>query len=411
MEQNRFLSRYLEETAFSESFGRQMRFIAGPRQSGKTTIAKNRLMAVDCELLYYNWDRKAIRRRFREEEGFLEHDILTLPGHSRYWACFDEIHKMPRWKNILKDFFDTYEDRANYIVTGSARLDLFRKAGDSLAGRYFLFKLNPLILPEALQNKVSTVMPEKDGRLFVEKMVSSAKYEQSAMEHILEFSGFPEPFLKGDAVFCKKWHKDYFERIVKEDLRDISHIHMLEKVMDLLYLLPGKIGSPLSLNAIREDLEVNLNTVKNYVKYLVLTYALFEVLPYHKKKSRLVKKEKKVYFYNWLDIADPARRFENYVALELKSRVDLWNDSLPGDYGLYFVRGRDGSESDFLITRDDNPFILFEAKLSEENIASHHYKHVELWGGIPFVQLVKTAPVLRVKEKGFYIISASRFFA
>ncbi|MBI4652562.1 ATP-binding protein, partial [Candidatus Desantisbacteria bacterium] len=322
------IRRYIEEIAFSDIFSRQMRFIAGPRQVGKTTISKINLNSRNCSDFYYNWDKKEVRDRYRKEIDFLSKDLLNMPNPDKIWVCFDEIHKMPKWKNILKDFFDTYEKRINFIVTGSAKLDMFRRSGDSLAGRYLLFKINPLILSEVLGKSFDNIMPEINALDYIEKSITGKKYEQNIMESMLHFSGFPEPLVNGNEIFSKKWHDNYLERIVKEDLRDVSSIHQLEKVMDLIHLLPLKISAPLSINSLKEDLELNFNTVKNYINYLILTYVLFEISPYYKKKTRMVKKEKKVYFYDWAMVENIDSKFENYVALELKARVDLWNDSV-----------------------------------------------------------------------------------
>lgn len=403
--------RYLENIAFSDAFSRQMRFIAGPRQSGKTTIAKNKLDISRCTNLYYNWDRKNIRDRYRKDTDFLAKDILNMNSKKRYWICFDEIHKIPKWKNILKDYFDTYEDKANIIVTGSARLDMFRKSGDSLAGRYFLFKLNPLILPEVLNKKFDNIFPESTAKEYIEKNIEGNKSEQGIMNDILKFSSFPEPLIRGNTLFSKKWHDDYLERVIKEDIRDLSSIHQLEKVMDLLYILPSKISAPLSINSLKEDLELNFNTVKNYIKYLILTYALFEISPYQKKINRLIKKEKKVYFYDFTTINDDAKRFENFIALELKTRIDLWNDVSTDKYSLSFVRTRDGRETDFLVLKNSQPFFLCESKLSETIINRHHFLHSKNLGDISFVQLVKKPGVLRVEQKKFYVVSAARFLS
>ncbi len=411
MTRHSYKKRYLEDIVFSDIYSRQMRFIAGPRQVGKTTIAKNKLAFGHSEQFYYNWDRKEVRDRYRKETNFLTTDLLKWPLRKNTWVCFDEIHKMPKWKNLLKGFFDTYEDKINFIITGSARLDLFRKAGDSLAGRYFLFKLNPLILPEVLGRKISNILPENTAEVYIEKSIAGKKYEQDALENIMRFSGFPEPLLSGNVIFSRKWHDNYLERIVKEDIRDISAIHQLEKILDLLYLLPAKIGSPLSINSLTEDLEINFNTVKNYLNYLILTYVLFEIFPYQKQINRLVKKEKKVYCYDFAIINDEAKRFENLVALELKSRVDLWNDLLPDKYELRFVRTREGNETDFLILKNLQPFFLCEVKLSDNNIAKHHYLHAKYLGDIPFVQVIKQTGILKTVQHGFYLVSASRFFS
>ena len=231
------------------------------------------------------------------------------------------------------------------------------------------------------------------------------------MEKILKFSGFPEPLLKDNTIFFKKWQDSYLERIVKEDLRDLSSIRQLEKIMDLLFILPSKVGSPLSINSIREDLEVNFNTVKNYINYLIITYILFEIPPYQKRINRLIKKEKKIYFYDLTSINSEAERFENFIALELKTRIDLWNDILEDEYNIYFLRTRDGKETDFLITKNKIPFILFEAKLTSTKIEKHHYLHSKHLGNIPFVQLVKNSDSLAVEKGKFFVVSASRFFS
>lgn len=405
------LQRFLRSAVFSERFKRQMRFIAGPRQCGKTTLALQQLKATKCPSLYFNWDRKEIRSRYRREGDFLAPEILKMPPRKMYWACFDEIHKRPGWKNILKDFFDTHQDKVRLIVTGSARLDLFRKSGDSLAGRYFLFRLNPLMLGEARNRASEEFSPEKNARQFLEKMIQGKQEAEEDFEHLIRFSGFPEPFLSGDGLFFKKWKEDYFERIVQEDLRDISHIRGLERIMDLIQLLPPRIGSPLSINALREELEVNFNTLKNYLRYLVLACVLFEVPPYHPKSYRFIKKEKKVYFYDWTQAETEASQFENYVAMEWKARVDFWNDTTEDEYGLFYVKTREGCETDFLITRNEAPWLLIETKLSETSIAAHHEMHARFLGSPPLVQIVKGPHCLKVKENRFYTVSAARLFA
>ena len=405
-----YIKRYLEDIAFSPVFSRQMRFIAGPRQTGKTTIAKKKLERSSNDGLYYNWDKKELRNRYRHETDFVSSDMLNLSKKNNIWVCFDEIHKMPKWKNILKDFFDTHEKKVNFIVTGSARLDMFRKSGDSLAGRYFFFKLNPLLLSEIKGRKIAAIKPEKEANETVSKFISTMEYYQKPLENMLKHSSFPEPLLRNNSLFSKKWHENYFEKIVKEDIRDISAIHQLEKVMDLLYLLPSKVGAPLSINSLKGDLELNFNTVRNYINYLNMAYILFEISPYNKKMHRLIKKEKKIYFYNYSIINNEAAKFENFVALELKARIDLWNDICSDKYGLSFVRTRDGKETDFLILKNSQPFFLCEAKLSDTDISSHHYLHSKHLGDIPFVQIVKESGVLKVKQDKYYIVSASRFF-
>lgn len=401
------LRRVLAKVCFDPRFGRQMRFIAGPRQVGKTTLAKQFLKSKKSEIFYYDWDKRIVRSRFKEDPSFFHSDILQGKKQGETWIGFDEIHKYPKWKNILKEAFDSYEDRYRFVVTGSARLDLFRKSGDPLTGRYFLFRLLPISLFEAMGRPLS--LPDMDATLFIENSISS-KNNATGLEHLLQFGGFPEPFLKGDEVFSSNWREEYLQTLLKEDLRDLTRIHDLENVATFLSLLPQRIGSPLSLNAIREDLEVSYTATKNYLRATLLTYILFEIPPYTKKVSRSLKKEKKVYFFDWTNISDPSKRFENYVAVELKNRVELWTSATKYKFDLFYVRSRDGRETDFLITRDQKPFFLVEAKLNEENIESHHKNHAAVLGSIPLVQLVRKDGIVKADAKGAFVLSASKFF-
>lgn len=400
-----FKDRFLSKFAFSSDFGRQMRFIIGPRQCGKTTIAM-RVLPKEYDNYYYNWDEKKTRDKYKIDPNFLaEH----AAGRVKSWVCMDEIHKMPKWKNILKGMFDRYEKRLNFVVTGSAKLDTFRKSGDSLAGRYFVFSLNPMIAAELAGKKAETVLPEKTAAETVEKMLSGSKPSLDAVNSIMKHTGFPEPLLKGEDVFSRKWHDYYFERIIKQDMRDLTRIRDLEKVSELIFLLPGRIGSPLSVNSLKEDLELNFSTVSGYIKELTANYALFSLAPYTGNMNRLVKKERKFYFYNFASVKNEGIRFENFAAVELKARLDLWNDSGADKYDLHFIRQRDGKETDFLVTKNLKPFFLVECKLSLSPVEPHHRRVSEALGNVPFVQLIKKPGVLRNEGKDFFCASAERF--
>jgi len=400
------ISRAVEKICFSDTFGRQMRFIAGPRQVGKTTLAKIFLKRQGDEPLYYNWDKREIRQRFKKEPYFFRSDTLGKKADKKRWVCMDEIHKYPKWKDILKDYFDSFEEQFQFIITGSARLDLFRKSGDSLSGRYFLFRLLPLSLFEILNHPLP--LPTKKAKVFIEENIQS-RYHQSEMEHLIRYSGFPEPFSKGDEIFSSNWHREYVDSLIKEDLRDLTKIHDLENVATLMTLLPERVGSPLSINSLREDIEVSHNAARNYLRSLILTYIVFEIPPYTKKIQRALRKEKKIYFFDWSLVTDPAKRFENYVAVELKNRVELWNVATAYKFEIYFLRSRDGRETDFLITRNQTPYFLVEAKITDSDIASHNIHHAKQLGNIPLVQLVYKPDILKVGKENHYVISASRF--
>lgn len=406
------IPRLLEPVCFNPVFGRQMRFVAGPRQTGKTTLAKRFLRKTGYQALYYNWDVRETRKRFREHSLFFLDDLRSLRANKKHpaWVCFDEIHKMPKWKNILKGAFNAAEERVNFIITGSARLELFRRAGDSLSGRYFLFRLFPLTLYELSHNRESLKPPPSAARDFVEERLSSTACQKETLNQLLACSGFPEPFTRANASFSTKWHADYVDRLVREDLRDVSRIRELENIVTLIHFLPERTGSPLSINSLREDIEVSYNAVRNYLKYLELCYITFGLSPYTKKLVRSVKKEQKCYFFDWYLVKNPAARFENYLAVELKALTGLWSDARMGTFDLKYVRTREGKESDFLITRDDTPWLLCEAKLSDGTIVPHHHNHASILGNIPFIQLTAEPGIIRQESANSWRVSASRFF-
>jgi uncharacterized protein len=402
--------RLLSDVCFEPEFGRQMRFITGPRQCGKTTLAKQ-FLKENLQNSYYNFDQRDVRNRLRKEEYFYENDILNSKHPDKHkWVCFDELHKIPKWKNILKGYFDRDEGKINFILTGSARLDLFRRSGDSLAGRYFLFKLMPLSLSEIAHKNLKTVDFTAEPMDFIDKKLSSSLYEQDLMKGLLEYSGFPEPLTSSNKRFYQKWHNDYIDRLINEDIRDLTMIRELEHIATLLSLLPVRIGNPLSVNSLREDMYVSYNAVKNYIKALELSYILFSIKPYSKKIARTIKKESKYYYFDYTWVTDEAARFENYIAVELKTLIEYWNGRGDGNFELYYLRNREGKESDFLILADGKPWMIFEAKLNDEPVASHHIKNAGVLGNIPVVQLCKNNKIAHKSGEKIYRISASRFF-
>ena len=401
--------RLAEKYIFSDEYTDKMRFVAGPRQSGKTTLAQNVLKRHGLEKLYYNWDRREIRNKYYNNAYFYNDDLLSFPAKTPKWICFDEIHKMPKWKNILKDVYDTDKDKTRFIITGSARLDLFRKSGDSLTGRYFLFHLFPLSLKEVSGG--SQALPPEKALAFIDFCLAKPSYHQEKLDSLLQFSGFPEPQKEGKERFLRMWQNNYVDTILKEDLRDLSRVKDIEQIGKLAAILPSKIGSPLSINSLVNDMEVSYPAIRNYLRLLVLTYFVFALPPFNKKIARAIKKEKKYYCFDWSRISDQSIRFENYLAFELFNLTSFWKDHGFGDFSLSFLRTRNGEETDFLITKDSQPWLLIEAKLNEEDISGHHIKQAEALGGVPFIQLVYKKGVAKKKGKNLFVVSASRFLA
>lgn len=406
--------RIAENIFTDEEYGRQMRFLAGPRQCGKTFLIKNFLQTKHCDKLYYNWDSKEVKARYKANENFFLEDIERYKVPPYPWLCFDEIHKIKNWKNILKANFDEHESRMRFIISGSARLDLFRKSGDSLAGRYLLFHLYPFNLSETITKPFLPLSTENPISFIKERLSFDHNSAiDKGLNELLKFSGFPEVLIKGTEKFHMQWQKSYTEKIIYEDIRDISQIKDLEKVSELLDLLPSHIGSPISVNALSKRLEMNFATVKNYLKYLDLSYLTFTIKPYSKNLERTFKKESKTYFFDWSRNTDEAKLFENYVAVELLAWCNYWTDSGQAkSFELFFIRNSDDKkETDFLILRNTKPWLLIEAKVSEENIASHHYKHAQLLGDIPLIQINLKGNNTRVLNNKTYVIPAARFFS
>ena len=401
--------RILEEICFSKDFGRQMRFIAGPRQSGKTTLAKSFLKAFGSDSLYYNWDEKSTRLDFLSNPHFF-YEQIKKQGIKKPWICFDEIHKTKNWKNFLKAHFDHYENKLNTIVTGSARLNLFRRSGDSLAGRYFLFHLYPFSLSELNQRAVLKEAKLTPSAFIESRLDTNSKNSKQNLNSLFTYGGFPEPLFKESESFHRIWQRDYLEKLIYEDIKDISQIKNLDDISLLVKLLPERVGSPLSLNSLREDLELNHETVRNHIKYLNLLYLTFQIKPYSKRQRYSVKKEQKLYFHDWSRIQNESCRFENFVACELLSLTSLWTDAGLANAELYYLRQKNKSETDFLIVKDEKPWLMIEVKLNDTNIESHHYRLSETFGNIPIVQIILNGDHIIKKDNNAFVISAHRFF-
>lgn len=403
------IKRNLYDIVFSSQWGRQMRFITGPRQVGKTTLAKQKLHDEKSEILYYLWDLRSVRQKYKAHELFFTEDALD-PAQ-KLWICFDEIHKMPKWKNILKAAFDETSDRYQFIVTGSAKLDIVRRAGDSLAGRYFSFHLLPLTLDEVSSgSSVQTSIPES-ARDFVDIVIDTASAPQEALEQLLTYSGFPEPFLEQSRAFHNKWAHDYIETVIREDIGALTRIVDREYIFDLYNLLPEMVGSPVSQSSLASHIQISPATVKNYLRRLEDFYLTFSIRPYSRNIKRSLLKAGKYYLYDWTRIENRGLRFENYVACELKTLIVLWGDASGEDFSLFYIRNKQKQETDFLIVRDGMPWLLVEVKLTDGSIDRHHFDTIRALGGVPLIQVCMNPDVASLEKRNVYRMSANRLFA
>jgi len=341
----------------------KMAFVAGPRQVGKTTLAKHLLARVGMEALYFNWDIESHRKIIiKNPEGFWQKTPVPS-SQQKVRIGLDEIHKYPRWKRFLKGLYDATGKEIEILVTGSGRLDIYQRGGDSLLGRYHLYHLHPFTLGEIVQEDRNTVLsPEAFW-----KNLRNGKTPAGAVEGLRDLetlTGFPEPLFSGRESRLRRWRRSHEALVVREDLRDLTRIREIGLIETLVTLLPERVGSPLSVNAIRKDLGVNFITVQGWLEALERLYFIFKIRPYAGRLTRTLRREEKVYLFDFSAIENPGARFENLIALHLHKLCDTWTDFGFGDFALYYVRDREKREVDFLITDRYKPYALVEAKLT-----------------------------------------------
>ena len=303
---------------------RKMVFVAGPRQVGKTTLA---LSLPGASAGYLNWDIAEHRERILKRE---------MPN-SGLWI-FDELHKYRSWRNWLKGLYDGRRAGQRILVTGSARLDLYRFGGDSLQGRYHMLRLHPFSAKEL------------------------GLRTAAGLNDLLKLGGFPEPFLSGSEVEARRWSREYRNRLVREDVAGLERIQDLGNLELLAMRLPELVGSPLSINALREDLRVSHKTVDGWLQVLERLYTIFRLSPFGAPRIRAVKKEQKHYHFDWSLVPSEPARFENLVASHLLKWVHFEQDALGRDLELRYFRDTDGRETDFVVVEGRRPQLLVECK-------------------------------------------------
>lgn len=314
-----------------EDLARKMVFVGGARQVGKTTLAKS--LMPDARG-YLNWDAP-------EDRGM----ILTNKLPDAGFLVFDEIHKYRHWRNFLKGLHDTRGKKLKTLVTGSARLDIYRFGGDSLQGRYHYLRLHPLSVAE---------LKIKSQRDFAE---------------LLKLGGFPEPFFSSSEIQAGRWSREYRTRLIREDILSVERIQDIGQLELLVMRLPELVGSPLSVNALREDLRVAHKTVSSWLDSLERMYAVFRLMPFGAPKIRAVKKERKHYHFDWSLVKDPAARFENMVAAHMLKWVNFEEDTKGRELELRYFRDIDGREVDFVVLEGGKPIELIECKWSDREIS------------------------------------------
>ncbi|MCJ7588252.1 MAG: ATP-binding protein [Candidatus Aminicenantes bacterium] len=383
--------RYLQSAVF-EDLKEKMVFIGGARQVGKTTFAFDLIGKMFGSPAYFNWDSRADRREIMAGRWPGDADLIIL----------DEIHKLRGWKTLVKGEYDKLKRKYRFIVTGSARLDTLRRGGDSLQGRYHYYRLHPFSLAE-LSNTGGAFEVFKEIPLPRKSFVSE-------FDALYDFGGFPEPLFRQNARFLRRWHNEKVERMFRDDITSVEQVRDLGRMKLLSDMLPERVGSLFSANAIREDLEVSHRAVSNWLAILEMFYYHFRIAPYGSHWIRSIKKEPKLYLWDWSEVADPGARFENLVAGHLLKLCHLLYDRDGIKADLFFLRDTEKRETDFLVTIDRKPWFAVEAKLSDDKVAPDILYFKDKLK-VPFAYQLTRKPGVHKLDRGVSVVSADRFLA
>lgn len=372
------MKRYLEKYIL-EDLKNKIVLLTGPRQTGKTTLSKMLVTGFD----YFNFDNAEDRLDLLEKSW----------DRSKELIIFDELHKLRNWKSWLKGIYDTEGIPPSIIVTGSAKLDAYRKVGDSLAGRFFQFRLHPLDLKE-IKNILKPVNLEPE------------------LDKLLYTGGFPEPFLNGSSRYYNRWKKSHLDIIIKQDLIDLENVQQITLIETLIQLLKKQVGSPVSYSSLARDLQCSDKTIKRWLTILENMYVIFRVTPFHKNIARSILKTPKFYFYDTGQVVgDPGAKLENLVACALLKEIHYRADCYGEDRYLYYLKDKDGREIDFYITNDKNQALMVEVKWSDENLSPNFKVFMKYFSDAEMVQIVKELNREKSFPNGVEIRSAHKWLS
>ncbi len=331
------MERYIQNE-ITEDLKKKMVFVGGPRQVGKTTMSLAILGGDEQHPAYFNWD-------------YVDDKRLLLQGglpSGQQLVILDEIHKYKKWRNFIKGLYDKNKSHVSFLITGSARLDYYSKGGDSLQGRYHYYRLHPFSLYEL-----------------------NRKPNNNDLQMLLRFGGFPEPIFAQSERDWKRWQRERISKVIHEDLVSLEHVKEVSQLDLLAVLLQDRVASLLSINSLREDLAASHEAVSRWVQILENLYYCFRIRPYAAKKIKALKKDKKLYLWDWSLCSDPGSKFENLVASNLLKYCHYMEDTRGDEMELCFLRDNNQREVDFVVLRDKRPVFAVECKVGSKNISKH----------------------------------------
>ncbi|MBF5058617.1 ATP-binding protein [Candidatus Neptunochlamydia vexilliferae] len=400
----RRLYRPLIEHHFKEY--RQMVFLMGPRQVGKTTLCRTLPGVAESDTVYLNWDN-------------LDHRELILKGPKKIaeaidlnkarkhppFLMLDEIHKYSDWKTLLKGFFDTYSHygEIKIVVTGSARLDVYKTGGDSLMGRYLRYRVHPFSCGELI-----TSSP------FEGKIRPPSKLNDDEFNALFTFGGFPEPLFKGEMDFYRGWSQLRLQQLFYEDVRDLTNVQEIKQMELLGAIISQQTGSLCSYTSLSKKVRVSIETIRRWLNTLRLMYYCFTIQPWSKNITRSLLKDPKAYLWDWSLVPDKGARAENFIASHLLKTCHYWTDKGEGDFGLYFLRDKEKREVDFLVTKNDIPWFLVEVKQSKQSLSPDLTYFFKMTGAKHAFQVVMDAPYEEVDCFSYdrpIVVSAKTFLS
>jgi predicted AAA+ superfamily ATPase len=370
----RYLTKYIQE-----DLATKIVLLTGPRQTGKTTLSK--MLKSDYD--YFNFDSLEDRLSLQEKSWDRSKDLVI----------FDELHKLKNWKSWLKGVYDTEGIPPSLLVTGSAKLDTYRKVGDSLAGRFFQFRMHPLDLKE------------------IKTFVNPENLE-TELDKLLEIGGFPEPFLNGTNRFYNRWKKSHLDIILRQDLIDLENVQQIIQIETLIQLLKNRVGSPVSYSSLARNLQCSDKTVKRWLTILENMYVIFKVPPFHKNIARAIQKAPKFYFYDTGQvIGDSGIKLENTVACAIQKEIHFREDCFGETKKIYYLKNKDGKEIDFCTTTNDSPSLMVEVKWKDGTLSSNFEIFKKFFPQIKMIQVTKELRKEKTFPNGVEIRTAHKWLA